>query len=99
MILSAFTPCRTVTTMKENIRLNVSDDGVANLLVRDGEDVEGEEFEDKTDATYFAKRWRRIAMLRWGTLFRNVRYCASLLSCGHIAVRYETPKLRLIAYH
>lgn len=74
-----FNPCRTVTATSENMRLNLSDEGEMNFVFVCA--VEG-----SAEAMYLKKRWRMMAMLRRGTLFLNVRYCASLLSYNRIEI-------------
>jgi len=81
MILTAFKPCKTVKVINENMRLNLSDEGVLNLLARD------EDSEEKDDAMYLDKRWKRMVTPRIGKLFLNVRYCASLLSYKNVSYR------------
>ena len=97
MILSAFKPCKMVKVVNENMRLNLSDEGVLNFLVRG---AEGGDREKEDDAMYLNKRWKRMATLRIGILFLNVRYCASLLSCKNTRnVSYRVVKTTCASYH
>jgi len=79
MILTAFKPCKTVKVINENMRLNLSDEGVLNLLARDGD--------SEDDTMYLDKRWKTMVTPRIGKLFLNVRYCASLLSYKNVSYR------------
>lgn len=83
MILSAFKPCKAVKVINENMRLNLSDEGALNLV----REAEREDSEEKDDAMYLDKRWKRMVILRIGKLFLNVRYCASLLSYKNVSYR------------
>jgi len=83
MILTAFKPCKTVKVINENMRLNLSDEGVLNLLARDADsDADSED-----DTMYLDKRWKTMVTPRIGKLFLNVRYCASLLSYKNVSYR------------
>ena len=84
MILTAFRPCKAVKVINENMRLNLSDEGVLNLLVCNPERGDSEE---EDDTMYLDKRWKRMVTLRIGKLFLNVRYCASLLSYKNVSYR------------
>ena len=79
MILTAFKPCKTVKVINENMRLNLSDEGVLNLLARDAD--------SEDDTMYLDKRWKTMVTPRIGKLFLNVRYCASLLSYKNVSYR------------